>query len=138
MAYGNRVRIIIVTLWVTPCLFFSGCKGRAADHYNRAVAYAEKGEYDQAFSEFTKAIEIDSDYADAYVGRGAAYLHKREFEQAISDYTRAIEIDPNHAPAYCGRGIVYSARSEHNWLSDLNEAIKIDSSQSVRVFVSSI
>lgn len=128
MAYGKRIWIIIIALEVTASLFLLGCKDKPIDHYNLGISYAEEEEeYDQAISEFTKAIEIESNHVDSYVGRGEAYLDKLELDQAISDYTKAIQIDPMHAAAYRGRGTAYSMKNEYALsISDYDEAIKID------------
>jgi tetratricopeptide (TPR) repeat protein len=46
---------------------------RAIAYYARAGAYKTKGDNDQAIVDYTKAIEANSHYADAYAGRGIAY-----------------------------------------------------------------
>ncbi|MFP4439637.1 MAG: tetratricopeptide repeat protein [Chloroflexaceae bacterium] len=51
----------------------------AKTHFNRGQEYAEKGEYDQAIAEFTAAIELKPDYAEAYTGRGRAYYRKKNY-----------------------------------------------------------
>jgi len=47
------------------------------------------GDYDQAISDFTKAIDIDPSYANAYNGRGIAFFHKTEYEKAWDDVDTA-------------------------------------------------
>ena len=69
-------------------------------YYNRGVAYGDKGNYDQAISDCTRAIELDPNYADAYYNRGVAYGDKGNYDQTISDCTRAIELNLNYADAY--------------------------------------
>lgn len=61
----------------------------------RGVAYAKKGEYGPAISDYTKAIEINPKYAIAYYNRGCAHYHKSQYNQATSDFNKAIEINPN-------------------------------------------
>ena len=51
-------------------------------------------ESDRAIADFTKAIEINLQDADAYNNRGTAYVGKGEIDRAIADYSRAIEINP--------------------------------------------
>jgi tetratricopeptide (TPR) repeat protein len=84
-----------------------------ADFYNkRGFAFYEKGQYDQATSDFNKALEINPRYAGAYYNRGLAYLRKGLYDQAISDFTKAIEINPNYGRAYYNRGRVYHIKGE--------------------------
>ncbi len=67
---------------------------------NRGIAYGEKGQYDQAISDFNKAIEINPRYEKAYSNRGIVYRLKGQYDQAISDFNKAIEISPTDAQAY--------------------------------------
>ena len=54
-----------------------GCK-KSEDYYNRGVARLDKREHDLAISDFTKAIEKNPRFANAYFYRGRAYLGKGE------------------------------------------------------------
>ncbi len=67
---------------------------------NRGVAYGEKGQYDQAISDFNRALEINPRYQKAYSNRGTTYRLMRQFDRAISDFNRAIEINPIIAEPY--------------------------------------
>lgn len=67
-----------------------------ADAYvNQGNVNNDKGQYDQAISYYTEAIEINPSFAEAYVNRGNVYHAKGQYDQAISDYNKAIEINPN-------------------------------------------
>ena len=58
--------------------------------YNdRGISYGEKGQYDQAISDFTKALELNPRLAEAYSNRGAAYYFKREYEKSWKDVEKA-------------------------------------------------
>jgi tetratricopeptide (TPR) repeat protein len=76
----------------------------AEQHYNKGVELREEGLHDQAIEEYDRAIELDPDFADAYVGRGDAYYYLGEYQPAIEDYDQAIELDPDYADAYDSRG----------------------------------
>jgi Flp pilus assembly protein TadD len=67
---------------------------------NRGIAYAEKGQYDQAISDFSKAIEINPRYGKAYNNRGIVYRLTGRYDQAISDFNKAIEINPMDAQTH--------------------------------------
>ena len=93
-----------------------GCKDSKdyREHYNRGVARLEKREHDLAISDFTKAIEINPGFANAYFYRGRTYLRKGEHDQAISDLNKAIEIDPKLAVAYGERCVIYFIKKEYD------------------------
>lgn len=60
-----------------------GCK-KAEDYYNRGDAHFKKGETDRAILDFTKAIEMNPRFANAYYYRGMAYHRKKDYDQVIS------------------------------------------------------
>jgi tetratricopeptide (TPR) repeat protein len=66
-------------------------------HLNRGVTSHDKGQLDQAISDFTKALEINPRLAEAYYNRGIVYSEKGQLDQAISDFTKALEINPRLA-----------------------------------------
>ena len=57
-----------------------------------------------AIINFTKAIELDPKYANAYFNRGIAYSSLKKYPEALADYTKAIELDPKYVKAYYNRG----------------------------------
>ena len=48
-----------------------------------------------AIADYTKAIEIKVNYAEAYFSRGFAKEKLKKYEEAIVDYNKVIEIDPD-------------------------------------------
>ncbi|MGK7949257.1 MAG: tetratricopeptide repeat protein, partial [Xenococcaceae cyanobacterium] len=90
-------------------------------------SYYYQGNYQQAISDYDRAIEIDPQLADAYNNRGNAHSYQGNYQQAISDYDRAIEIDPQLAQAYYNRGIAHSYQGNYQQaISDYNKAIEIN------------
>ena len=84
---------------------------KVADHhwliYNgRCVAYGNFDNYNQVIDDCSRAIEIKSDYSEAYTRLGIAYSGLGNLKQAIEDYVRAIVIRPNYAEAYNNRSAV--------------------------------
>jgi len=57
-------------------------------------AHLETGDYAQAIKDFSKAIELDPDYAVAYNNRGLAYYNSGDFEQAIFHGYAADGVEP--------------------------------------------
>ena len=65
----------------------------APDWKRSGNTHHDKGEYDSAIANYTKAIDINARDAVAYNNRGIAYRAKGDNDSAIADYTKAIEIN---------------------------------------------
>jgi tetratricopeptide (TPR) repeat protein len=85
-----------------------------------------KQNYDLAITEYTEAIRLKPDYADAYISRGTCYDLKGEYDKAIADYNEAILLDPTEPSAYYNRACDYSHKGDHDKaIVDYNEAIRL-------------
>jgi tetratricopeptide (TPR) repeat protein len=105
-------------------------------YINRGKTFLMIGEFQNAISDFDRAIELTStiklnkeikrDSASAFNGRGIAYSFKGEYEKAILDYTRAIEIAPSDSQ-YINRAIAYSRKGEYvKSIIDYYKALEIN------------
>jgi tetratricopeptide (TPR) repeat protein len=125
-------RIVLKPLFLmivfTGTLLISGCPSKQdAAHVDRANAYAEKGQYDQAISEYTKAIELNPMYAKAYYNRGHTYDKQDQHDEAISDFTEAIELNPMYAKAYNSLGAIYAEKGQYDQaISNCTKAIELN------------
>lgn len=71
----------------------------ADKYYNRGVTHSEKGEIELAIENYTQAIALKPDYADAYYRRSKAWLRLGETEKAKADMKAASEIGINSTTA---------------------------------------
>ncbi len=84
-------------------------------------------EFSESIEEFTKAIEIDPDYALTYVSRGAALMKMHDIEESIADFDHAIELDPDYPKTYHLRGLARVEVGDHEGaLEDFGNAIDLD------------
>jgi tetratricopeptide (TPR) repeat protein len=60
---------------------------------------------DEAIKSFTRAIELDPEYAVAYNNQGLVRYKRGDFLGAIRDFTRAIELDPGFPEPHFNRGL---------------------------------
>ncbi len=121
---------IVLVLAISVSLWFASPGVDTAFAANsQGVAYNNEGDYDNAIVAFTKAIELDPNYALAYGNRGWVYIKLGQYEQAIADSTKAIELDSNLALAYNNRGWAYTELGQYEQaLADYNKAIELDPS----------
>ena len=61
----------------------------AEKYFNSGVENSKNGEIALAIEDYTQAIALKPDYADAYYYRGGAWLRLREWEKARSDLQTA-------------------------------------------------
>lgn len=96
--------------------------------YSQAVGKSHAGEYQAAIQDFSRVIEINPNFAEAYYGRGLANFDLGNREEAIADYTQALAINPNYIDAYLGRGIAKFAVGDIlGTIADANQIITINS-----------
>ena len=60
--------------------------------YNKANLLCSKQEYQEAINHYTKAINIDGDFAEAYFNRGLTYIYIGENEKGLADLSKAGEL----------------------------------------------
>ena len=103
-----------------------------SDYIRRGNRAYDEGRRQDALSEYSKAIELDSNCAAAYYNRGIVYGNLGQHENAIKDYDKAIELDPNYVNAYYNRGNVYENLGQHeNAIKDYDKAIELYSNDAV-------
>ncbi|MBC8301295.1 MAG: tetratricopeptide repeat protein, partial [Pelagibacterales bacterium] len=76
----------------------------AEEYFYSALAKITNGDYYGAIAGYNKAIELNPNFAIAYVNRGYSKMNLKDYNGAIADFTKAIEIDHNDVKAYENRG----------------------------------
>lgn len=69
--------------------------------------YSRNGVYDQAIENYSRAIELDEQFADAYFNRGVSYYELGQYQEAIDDLTQAIDLNPADDNYYGRRSLAY-------------------------------
>jgi Flp pilus assembly protein TadD len=123
-------------LWVVFTLV-SACSTppptTAAGYNASAQAKSDKGDYDGAIADYTKAIALGATDPATYDGRGHAKESKDDLDGAIADYSKVIELDPTNADAYNDRGFAKESKGDLDGAAaDLNKAAELKSQQPSR------
>lgn len=88
-------------------------------YFSQGLNHFAKMESDEAIGAFKKAIDVDANFADAYLGLAQAYDQKGMLDDAITTIKRAIELNPkeplNHTSLsvfYRKKGMIPEAEAE--------------------------
>ncbi len=96
--------------------------------HNRGVSYAVIGQYEKAVQDFSRAIELKPDYANAWFNRAEIRYELGQFKEAANDYSQAIRLKPNDDGAYTSRGHAYFQLGQFSQaLADYNQAVRLAS-----------
>ncbi len=71
-------------------------------YYQLGYSAMQGEDYKEAVAMFTKAIETDPQFVDAYAARGESHENLAQFDQARADYNRALQLVDNFEPAIQG------------------------------------
>ena len=87
---------------------------RAMATNNRASALFQRGELEQAESEYTRALVLDPTYTKAFYNRGTLRFARKMFAEAIEDFSHAIRLDDENYAVYHNRGVAYEKNGKYD------------------------
>jgi len=101
---------------------------QARAEFNEGIRAGLEEDFKKAEDFFSKAIEINPIYAEAFLYRGLSYIELGDYPNAIRDLTIAIELDPAFSDqAHYFRGVARYWRGEYlPSLDDLSMAIHMN------------
>ncbi len=105
---------------------------RAIENYEKGREYYLRYQYDEAVAFLSKAIEIDPDFIEAYIGLAQVYTDMKEYKNAAGVYKKGMAIDPEFYPAgyyFMGNvemktGDYESAKSSFQQFMEMNKGSK--------------
>ncbi len=124
-----RVTSIVAALGASAWAVYAyieSAPDRANSHYLEGMHLLGPGDFQGAAAQFTKAIAIVPEYADAYVGRGKARQAAGQSEAALADFEKAIVINPTLDLAYTSRGIIERSQGDtQKALADFTRSVHL-------------
>ena len=102
---SRYLRILLTRSEITKSLSQGKQSISAETYFLWGYVKDELGEYNGAVADYTQAIHLKPDYAEAYNNRGLAKHNLRQYNTAIIDYDIAIQLKPDFALAYNNRGL---------------------------------
>jgi len=107
----------------------------ATAHFDRGIAWANSGNYNNAIADYNAAISINPHFVDAYLSRGVAWVKKGEYDKAIPNFDQVIQFNAQNAEAYDGRGVAWLNKGEYDKsTADFNQAIRLNAHDTVAMF----
>jgi serine/threonine protein kinase len=105
----------------------------ASDYYKKGQEL-DGGDSKQSIEFYTKAIEINKKYTEAYIGRGIAERDSGNNGNAIKDFEKAIQLNRKSSISYAYRGLTWqdlekSAKAK----SDFSKKAKSDFSKVLEI-----
>ena len=76
-------------------------------HYKDATAYHDLGEFEQAISEYRKAITLNPNSPIIYNKLGVAYSELKQYDAALDVYQKALALSPMTAELHYNVGLVH-------------------------------
>ncbi len=77
--------------------------------FNRANIYVRLKRYPSAVRDYSRAVDLLPDFAEAYSNRGLVFAKMKSYDQAIEDFNMAISLDQSNARDYVNRGNLYES-----------------------------
>jgi tetratricopeptide (TPR) repeat protein len=70
-------------------------------------------DYQNAIVNYSKAIEINDKFPDAFSNRGLSYYRMEKLDEALKDLNKAIEIKPDHEKAFYNRALLFEKKKDY-------------------------
>lgn len=101
-------------------------KDNADVHFWQGRVFSGLGKTDEAVSAYSKAVNRDDSYAQAYRFRAAAFKDMEDYPAALEDFSKLIELQPE-ASYYNRRGLVYEEMGQFKKAAeDYSRAIELN------------
>ncbi len=84
----------------------------AEAHYQRGVALAAQGQFDEAITAFQQALQLKPNYPEALKELGTAFWRKGQLDDALASYRKAVEQRPTYAEAIHNIGLVLADKNQ--------------------------
>lgn len=104
------VCVLVISVITTACIN----KFAVQELNNKAMAYMEKGDYEEAIHRLKSGIDLDDSIFETHYNLAVAYTKIEDYVKALDSYKKAIALNPDCADCY------YSiAVAEENIITDL-------------------
>ncbi|MBN1413615.1 MAG: tetratricopeptide repeat protein [Bacteroidales bacterium] len=118
--------ILISGLFLTAS--FIGKAQNAKQYYKTGLTFIEAQNFNDAIDQFSKAVQVDPDYVEAYIERARTYQTINDIEKAAEDYDRALVFKKKNKNLFLEASTInYKMAKYDKALELVKEAIDLDS-----------
>lgn len=89
-------------------------KYKAADYYNLGFLYEQVGGKEEAMRFYTKAVQMQPDYAQALYNLANLYRDAGNYKIAMVLYGRLVHFHPKNALGYLNMGLIFNALGDQD------------------------
>ena len=93
--------------------------------FDLAFSFQQKRDFQKAVLYYTKAIELNSEKADAFVNRGAAYESMDDLNQALQDFNTALALEPKSEACNNRANVYFTKRDYDRAVQDYSKALEL-------------
>lgn len=111
----QRISLIIACLLIISCTSEEVIRKSNESDFHKEIGFAyyiEKN-YQLAYAEFHKALQINPNNKDALHGLALVYMEFQEYETAKNLFLKTLSIDPDYADAWFNLGVCYQKLNNH-------------------------
>lgn len=99
----------------------------AASYLYRGNVWYQRGDYAAAEQDFSRALALKADCAEAYYDRALAAQKQGKNKAALRDYDALLKLQPNHNQAWYNRGLLRFAKRDYRGaLSDMQALLALE------------
>jgi tetratricopeptide (TPR) repeat protein len=126
----NMRKFLLIPLIIFLSIRYNLIAQTANEYFNNGITdynYGH-GDFQAAIENFTKAIELNPNFYEAFCERGIAKDYLKDYSGAIEDFSKAIELNPAYTFAYANRGLSkYHSNDIDGACLDWDKAIELGS-----------
>ncbi len=94
----KRIFLLAVSSFIVFPLYLNSQSAR--QFYKAGLNFKQSNKNKDAIEQFTKAIELDPDYVDAYIERAYSYENNNQLDLAFEDFKRALVFETKSEKIY--------------------------------------
>ena len=100
--------------------------GNYVAHNNLGVALASQGRVDEAIAQYSEAVRLKPDFAEAYYDLGLGLASQGKVNEAIAQYSEALRLNSNYAEAHNNLGVALAGQGKiSDSIAQYSEALRL-------------